>query len=77
MSAGSLQLLAVAGEGALKTSSKLYLKIVPRIVQNPPRKIGFSKEIFAQFQVQFDVQQIVPQIVPVFVCDRMGLMWCQ
>jgi hypothetical protein len=48
-------------------SSKSYLKIVPQIVQKKPRKIGISKEVFAQFEVQFDVRQIVPQIVPVFV----------
>jgi hypothetical protein len=44
-----------AGGGVLKTSSKLYLKIVPQIVQNPPRKIVFSEGFFAQFDVQFDV----------------------
>jgi hypothetical protein len=59
-------LLAAAGGGALKTSSKSYLKIVPQIVQKNRRKIGFSKEVFAQFEVQFDVQQSVPQIIPVF-----------
>jgi hypothetical protein len=55
----------VVGGGALKMFSKLHLKIVPQIVQKPPRKIGFSKEVFARFEVRFDVQQIVPQIVPV------------
>jgi hypothetical protein len=44
------------GRGALKTSSKSYLKIVPQIAQNPPRKIGFSEVFFAQFDVQFDVR---------------------
>ncbi len=56
----------MAGGGALKMSLKIYLKIIPQIVHKNPRKIGFSEEIFAQFQVRFDVQQIVPQIVPVF-----------
>jgi hypothetical protein len=71
--AGGRQLLAVAGEGALKTYSKSYLKIVPQIVQKNPRKNRFSEEVFARFEVRFDVRQIVPQIVPVFVCDRTGL----
>jgi hypothetical protein len=66
MSAGGWQLMAVAGGGVLKTSSKLYLKIIPQIVQNPPRKIQFSKEVFAQFEVRFEVQQIVPQMAPPF-----------
>ncbi len=73
MCAGGWQLLVAAGGGALKTSLKLYLKIVPQIVQKSPRKIRFSKEVFARFEVRFDVQQIILQIVPVFVCDRTGL----
>jgi hypothetical protein len=36
-------------------SLKLYLKIVPKIVQNPPWKIVFSEEVFAQFEVQYEV----------------------
>jgi hypothetical protein len=47
-------------------SLKLYLKIVPQIVQKNPRTIGFFEEVFARFEVKFDLQQIVPQIVPVF-----------
>jgi hypothetical protein len=42
-------------------------------VQKNPQNIGFSEEVFAQFEVRFDVRQILPQIVPVFLCDRMGL----
>jgi hypothetical protein len=34
---GGRQPLAAAGGGALKTSLKLYLKIVPQIVQKTPR----------------------------------------
>ncbi len=58
------------GGGALKTSLKSYLKIVPQIMQKTLGKSGFPKVVFARFEVQFDVQQIVPQIVPVFLCDR-------
>jgi hypothetical protein len=36
-----------SGRGSLKTFSKMYLKIVPQIVQSPPCKIRFSKEVFA------------------------------
>jgi hypothetical protein len=44
-----------AGGGVLKTSLKLYLKIVPQTVQKKPRKIGFSKGFFARFNVRFAV----------------------
>jgi hypothetical protein len=66
MHAGGWQLLAVMGGGVLKTSLKSYLKFVPQIVQTPLQKIGFSEEVFAQFEVRFEVQQIIPQIMPVF-----------
>ncbi len=54
-------------------TSKLYLKIVPQIVQKNPWKIEFSEGVFAQFEVQFEVRQIVPQIVPVFSMTEQAL----
>ncbi len=64
----------MAGGGVLKTSLKLYLKIVPQIAQKNPWKIGFSEGFFARFEVQFDEQQIVPKIVPVFCVTKWVLV---
>ncbi len=61
-----------ASGGSGRGCTQDVFKIVPQNhtsnrAKNYPWKIGFSEEVFAQFEVQFDVQQIVPQIVPVYL----------